>query len=272
VDPVWLTRNIAKSWRHSVGYADMARRLLLTYSAKLPAGLRGREWTIGFRYPPPIGRVRLVLRANGGSDYFIHSEVFEHEYYRVPLALPPATILDLGANIGLSGVYFARCFPKAQIACVEPIPGNLKLLERNLALNDVKATIFAAAIDQSDGFVQMKLDTKDYGHKVVANSECIFMTTLKVDAMSVPTIMQRLGWERIGLIKIDIEGHERVLLAGNCDWLNRVDAMCIECHEGFDETDLQGLARLFHFDSPCRLPGTWFMSRTATTASHAYSC
>jgi hypothetical protein len=130
-----LAENAAVAWRRRGSSVDFARRMTWLYADKLPAMGERRERAIGFRYPDPIGCVRLHLRANGGADAFIHSEVFEHQYYRLPLRSAPATILDLGANIGLATVYFARMFPRAALACVEPAPENLRLLRDNLALN-----------------------------------------------------------------------------------------------------------------------------------------
>ncbi len=269
MNPAWLIRNVATAWHYRAGLADFTRRLVLAYSAKLPRRVRRPEWTIGFRYPVPIGNVRLLLRDNGGSDLFIQSEVFEHEYYRLPLARLPTTVLDLGANIGLSAVYFGRLFPEADLACVEPIPDNLRLLARNLALNAIPATVIPAAVDASDGRVVMELQGRDYEHRIVLPSRCSSRPMLEVDAISVPTILRRLSWGRIGLLKVDIEGHEAALFARDCGWLDRVDAMCIECHDGFNDGQLAGLAKRFGFTVPQRLPGTWFMMRRASTTSAA---
>ncbi len=205
------------------------------------------------------------MRGNAGADSFIFSEVFEHEYYRLPIA-PPATILDLGANIGMTSVYFGRHYPQAQFACVEPIPDNVRLLRKNLHMNSVPAKIFAAAVDVRDGEVVMEIDKRDYGHRIADPCSGQAMAVLTVPALSVDSILRELQWERIGLLKVDIEGHEKSLLGGNCDWLHRVDAICIECHEGFGEADLQRLARQFGFAPPVFLPGVWFLTRTPLAA------
>jgi FkbM family methyltransferase len=238
---------------------DFSRQLLWVYSTKL--GQCGKERTIGFRYAYPIGHVRLSVRANAGADAFIHGEVFEHEYYRLPLPFGPATILDLGANIGLTAVYFGRLFPGAQLACVEPVPSNVLLLKRNLELNGVRATVFAAAVHDQDGSVEVELDAKDYGHRVVDGPSNASGSRLNVAAITIPTILQQLGWERIGLLKVDIEGHEKVLFSKHCDWLSRVEAICIECHEGFGGTDLDKLAQKYDFAAPRKLPGIWLLTR-----------
>jgi FkbM family methyltransferase len=258
-----LRENTAVAWSRRASAADFARRIAWLYADKIPAILEPREWTIRFRYPDPIGHVRLHLRANNGADAFIHSEVFEHQYYRLPLARRPATILDLGANIGLAAVYLARLFPDAALACVEPAPDNLRLLRRNLALNGVRATVMAAAVDTNDRPLKLELQSRDYEHKIVEAGEHGARPTLQVEGVSVPTILQRLSWDRIGLLKVDIEGHEAVLFAGDCDWLERVDVMCIEWHVECGAARLLSLAERFGFDAPQQLPGIWFMSRRA---------
>ena len=263
MDSGWLLRNTSRSWRYRASPVDFVKSLLWIYAGNLPRRARYREWEIGFRYPEPIGRLRLLLRGNIGSDAFIHGEVFSHEYYRLPLNEPPATILDLGSNTGLTAVYFGRVYPNARIACVEPVPENLRVLSRNLALNAVRATVIPAAVDVKDGQVTMRLDAMAYGHRIAGQSEPASSALIAVASLSIPTMLDRLGWERIGLLKVDIEGHEKTLFSAGCDWLNRVDAMCIECHEGFGESDLVKIATRYGFDRPRQLPGIWFLRRSS---------
>ena len=186
--------------------------------------------------------------------------MFENQYYRLPLRFAPATILDLGANIGLSAIYFARCYPESRIACVEPMPENVRLLIRNLKENAVEADVIAAAIDAKDGVVAIERGAADYGHRIAAAAASA--VSLEVASVSVPSIQHRLGWDRIGLVKIDIEGHESVLLSQACEWLADVDALCVEYHHHFAEAELGRLARQFGFLPPTRLPGEiWFLTR-----------
>jgi FkbM family methyltransferase len=257
-----LAANARTAWRRRVSAGDLARQLFWIYSHRLPPALAPREGMIAFRYPPPIGDVRFLLRNNAGADLFIHSEVFEHQYYRLALPHRPPTILDLGANIGLAAVYFARLFPDAALACVEPAPGNLRLLSRNLALNDVRATVMAAAVDASDRPLLLELQGRDYEHRIVEPSGRTSRPTLQVEGVSVPTILRRLFWDRIGLLKVDIEGHEDALFARDCEWLERVDAMSIEWHGEGGDACLASLAERFGFAEPQRLPGRiWLLTR-----------
>lgn len=55
------------------------------------------------------------------------------------------------------------------------------------------------------------------------------------------TIFERSGFDRIDLLKVDIEGAEVQLLQGAGDWLTKVNAIAIEFHgnsraeSGFDQ-------------------------------------
>jgi len=255
------------SWRHRGGLLAFLARLLFVYSDRLPKFARQPKWVIAFNYPQPIGSLRLLLRTNNGSDAFIHGEVFEHNYYHFDLPREPNTILDLGANIGMTAIYFHRCFPNAALACVEPMPGNLSILQENLRLNAAKATIISGAVDSTDGRLVMEVARKDYGHRVAIPGETLGERHIEVAAFCVPTLLGMLKWDRIGLLKIDIEGHEKVLLSENASWLGLVDSICIECHNDFSPSDLQRLTERFGFLPPEQLPGIWLLRRSSGICS-----
>jgi len=259
MNPVWLGRNLHEAWGHRAGVRDFVKRMLWLYDRKPRFGSTRGHYEIGFRYPSPVGGIRLAVRPNLGSDAFIFGEVFHHEYYRMDLRDDPHTILDLGANAGFTAVYFGRKYSGARLACVEPMPANVRILERNLALNAICAEVLPVAAAVNDGSVFMEVTAKDYGHRIIASPTV--GDAIEVPALSIDTIRRRVGWDRIGLLKIDIEGYEKTLLAENCSWLWQVDNLCIECHEGFGEADLRRIARQFGFLAPSQLPGIWLLRR-----------
>lgn len=260
MNPIWLIRNLFTSLLYGETRSDALKRLRWLYGDRIPARWRFREQVIGFRFPPPVGLVRIVARANGGSDAFIFGEVFHHKYYRFQLKSEPQTILDLGANAGFAAVFFARIYPHARIACVEPVPDNLRVLARNLELNGVNAAIIPAAVHITDGRVMMELKTMDYAHKIAAPTMSP-RRTVQVDACTISTIMRRLGWQRIGLLKIDIEGHEKALLAADCEWLRHVDNVGIECHDETAVDELKEVTSQYGFRPPVYHSGLWLVSR-----------
>ncbi|MBF0152143.1 MAG: FkbM family methyltransferase [Magnetococcales bacterium] len=261
-----LQHNIRSTCEVCPHWLDRLKYLLSLYGSRHPwmATLLGSTVCAAFNYPPPIGPLRLTFRNNQGSDLYILGEVFHHQFYTLPPSCAPETILDLGANIGLTMVYFSRVYPRARLAGVEPIPGNMSLLQKNIIDNQIVATIFQSAVAVEDGHVEMEIALRDYDHRILEETTPGRFTgqTLRVESMTMDSILERLQWARIGLLKIDIEGYEKVLLKRNCAWLTRVDALCIECHAGFGEEDLLDISRSWGFAKPQLLKGIWLLVRT----------
>lgn len=257
-----LHRNWEKAGVFCPTFLDRLKYLVWLY-AKTPKSWQSRTMQIRFSLENPVGNLTLNVRCNHGSDEFIFSEMFEHRYYDFKLPTPPPTILDLGANVGFASLFFAKKYPDADIACVEPMPENISVLTANLGVNGVRARVIPKAISIEDGSVTMQRSEHDYGHKITGIAFGREMTgdTLTVPAITIPSLMSEMGWKRIGLLKVDVEGYEGILLRQKCDWLNYVDAICIECHEGFGEEDLRQISHNYGFHLPRRLPGTWLLSR-----------
>jgi FkbM family methyltransferase len=246
-----LARNWADSARFTPSAGDRVRYLYWLYASR--AGLGG-SLELSLRHEG-VGTVRLSVRVNA-TDRFIASEVFEHRCYRVEGLVDPATILDLGGNIGLSSVYFSRAYPAASIAVVEPVPANLALLKRNLAANGATARVFEGAIGTEPGTIRMALSERDSDHRVASGGEA----GVEVRAYTVPEVMEAMGWSAVDLLKMDIEGYEAELLAGNPAWLSSVRAAIMELHPPYGEAAFRAdmTASGFHVE---RLPSGLFLLR-----------
>ncbi len=57
-------------------------------------------------------------------------EIITQEIYRFKADTDAPLILDCGANIGLSALYFQRLYPKARIMAFEPDTHNFELLTK----------------------------------------------------------------------------------------------------------------------------------------------
>src|SRR5947199_5265011 len=122
-------RHVDHSLRVCTNWADRFHRMLWPYKNKpFFKKLLGGTRTFSFRYPEPIGNLTVVIRDNENSDATVFDEVFDRRYYDFALDFDPITILDVGANGGFSTLFFARRYPSATIACVEPMAENIRLL------------------------------------------------------------------------------------------------------------------------------------------------
>lgn len=66
---------------------------------------------------------------------------------------------------------------------------SVDLLQKNLDLNNIQSRVFPSAIAVTDGFLEMELDAKDYGHKVagIEYGKKLTGKTIQVEALSIPT-------------------------------------------------------------------------------------
>jgi hypothetical protein len=73
-----------------------------------------------------------LLFRGGSSDVWNMQQVFMNRQYDVEI-LEPHKILNLGAYVGYTAVYFANRFPTASIISVEPPGSNFDTLVANTA-------------------------------------------------------------------------------------------------------------------------------------------
>jgi len=182
-----------------------------------PKNLFGRVRKIRFQ-----GGVQLCYRLNKGDLHSIR-EVWFDEAYRLPFEDPSGTLLDLGANIGLTSVWLAKRYPIERVIAVEPDSDNAMLARRNLELNAIKSEVLEAAIGPYEGKATFESNQ-------VSNLGRLSEKGVPVAMMTVDMILEKFGCSRLGLVKIDIEGGEQQLFDGPLDWLNRTNAIIIELH------------------------------------------
>ncbi len=193
----------------------------------------------------PIRRYDLVNRSGDtwdtylrpmSGDFFIFYEVFLDESYRLPdwLAASSQTILDLGANVGFTSLYFSRVIPAARFVCVEPDPGNLDVLRKNVAALGDRVRIIEGAVAAETarrGF--HRGETWAGGLAGPEASKESSGVVGSVQCYSMRDTLERSGLERIDLVKMDIEGAEKEIFAGELSWLRQVGSIMIELHPGF---------------------------------------
>ena len=137
-----------------------------------------------------------------------------------------ALIVDAGANIGASAVYFHTLYPRARIVCVEPERSNCTLLRLNT--DGLPVEVVEGGISGKDGHMFLQdPGHSDWGFRVGSTG------SVRVPTVSPATIMTRHSAECYPFIlKIDIEGGEQHLFdGGNVDWLTAFSLVVIELHD-----------------------------------------
>jgi FkbM family methyltransferase len=135
-------------------------------------------------------------------------------------------IVDAGANIGVSVVWFMDSYPNSHIIAIEPDPDNVRLLRSNVAGLDVD--IREAALGAEDGLVSL-IDP--------GSGEWGYQTSADPNGMCPRLSITRLINEKIALdyvpflIKIDIEGGEDNLFGASTSWVDLFPLLIIELHD-----------------------------------------
>ena len=181
-------------------------------------------------------------------------EVLIEEVYACDLPFSPRTVLDLGANIGLTSLWLAGrvkareadtplCPAPSEaepfLLAVEPVPENAAVAEANFRANQVPGAVVRAAVGQSTGEAWFDLRAesnlgrlcRDAGHP----------QGLRVPGVGIRDLLDRFPEGRVDLVKMDIEGGEEELLGHDTDWLGRVKALIVEWHD--DRADSRPLIR-----------------------------
>jgi FkbM family methyltransferase len=182
---------------------------------------RGRRRTIRVRQG-----VALTYRLDRG-DIRVLAETWLSRAYELPPDVqirPGATIVDLGANIGLTGLWLARRHACRALVAVEPSPANAELARLNLGANEVPAQVIEAAVGPADGVTRFSLDEESTLGHVAADG-------VEVRMVAMETVLARLDdGAAVDLLKMDIEGGEIALLGDGAPWLDRVGCIVAELH------------------------------------------
>lgn len=109
-----------------------------------------------------LGEERIRLYAPENEGRVAPIEVMNFDHYEPAetrvmdiLAAEARTILDVGANIGLYSIRFAKRFPAARVYAFEPLPTTHAVLQRNVAANAVgdRVSCFNYGLSETSGTV-----------------------------------------------------------------------------------------------------------------------
>jgi FkbM family methyltransferase len=171
------------------------------------------------------------------------------------------TVLDVGANIGVSTVYLAALFPRASVFAFEPVPENFSMLERNTRhLGSVRA--IPVALGEKDVSIDM------LHSEVASNLGGYSRYGTGSDAgrlLSVPMRgalrqCRELGVTFADVIKIDVEGSEwEVLTDLGTDFLSKTKFVIGELHGRRDFELLGALSTHFRISVKKNMHDRCFM-------------
>lgn len=180
----------------------------------------------GYSYP--------ILLRNTQSDTQIFTQIFLREELKVKLHEVPSIIIDGGANIGMGTLYLRRAYPHALIIAVEPDKSNFEMLLKNTMRFENVICYNSGLWDKN---AKLKIVNKNAGNEsfIVTELNPTDPEDEAIDAITIGEIVKRNNIDKIGLLKLDIEGSESRIFASNYkEWVSITDNLLVEIHNWID--------------------------------------
>jgi len=165
---------------------------------------------------------------NGDYDlsHFAQTKVLHSFYLSLLASNKTALIVDAGANIGASVVYFAGVFPESKILAIEPETNNCALLKKNC--EGLNYSLLEGGIGCAAGNLYLNDPGRsDWAFTLHTHGE-YQVSVFDAESIVADQIAQGLV---PFIFKADIEGGEAELFRDNTSWVCRFPLLIIELHD-----------------------------------------
>ena len=151
------------------------------------------------------------------------------------LGIRPRTVIDVGANTGQFTIAAARIFKGAKIHAFEPLPNCVKKLRR-LTLNLPDVEIHAVAIGHRRGKCDFFVNAYSQASSMLRLSKkksaqfpnLEEINTIHIDMETLDSFFAERCMKGPVLLKIDVQGSEKLVLEGAREMLKRIDYVLLE--------------------------------------------
>lgn len=170
----------------------------------------------------------------------VFNQVFNNHIYNFETQNESPLIIDAGSNIGLGVLYWKSKYPKSKIIAFEPSKLNFISLEKNVAENKLEDVIcINKALSNENGVQQFTTNEKISGSLVLGKN---LDSKYNVETVKLGEFLKN----KVDLLKIDIEGAEKLIYEDVSEHINNVDNIFLEYHSFIDEGQyLSKYLRLF---------------------------
>ncbi len=174
-----------------------------------------------------------VFHHNSEEYHHLKREVFSHDEYYFETDNPTPFIIDAGAHIGLTTLYFKSLYPQAKIVAIEPNPTLFKILEKNVFENQLDdVTLINGALAETAGTAELFVDsTKNKWWSTgsfIKGAWTKQQESIPIEVETWP--LSEFITQPVDLLKIDIEGAEQKVLEASIDSLSMVSQIMMEYH------------------------------------------
>ena len=141
---------------------------------------------------------------------------------------PGDVVMDVGAGVGEETLTFSRAVgARGEVICIEAHPRTHQCLEMLIRYNRLEnVTALHQAVTEPCCAMATIEDSREYlGNRLNT------VRGFSVPATTVDAIRQQLGLRQIHLLKMNIEGAERLAIQGMTETLRHTSVLCVCCHD-----------------------------------------
>jgi FkbM family methyltransferase len=172
--------------------------------------------------------IQIDVLPRGMQHILLDGEYEKDELILLPeLIVASDQVMEIGAAIGLVGLYCNKIIKVKNLISIEPNPKTIANLRRNYELNGFKLNIIEAALTQTDGPVAFHTAELFWGDSLISVTGNGNQTTITVEGQTFPSLVRRAGFEFNTLI-VDIEGAEQYIAIDSIP--GHVNKILIEIH------------------------------------------
>ncbi len=186
---------------------------------------------------------------NQEEFHLLKNEIFTHHQYQFEIPRKKTSnnntqnivIIDGGAHIGLTTLYFKKLYPQATILAIEPHPINFHLLEKNIWNNNLSdITTYQYAISDSEQDHHFHQDTQFGWFSTASLHQGAWNQQQKTNHIQVhtkplsffldETKISKITPNPYLIVKLDIEAAEQQALLSLKKEISLIDHFLIEFH------------------------------------------
>lgn len=200
----------------------------------------GKEWNYEIQEDKSLISTidGISIREKYLTDSDILAEVFISNNYNIHLLEKDSVFIDVGMNVGIASLYFARYEWVSKVYGFEPFPDTYQQAVDNFTLNNasVRDKIYPKniALSDRDEEIEVAIGHEESGWRnIMCRTEgkrCVNVVSRKASAEIGEIISKNIGKQII--LKIDTEGSEFPIFESlhEADILSDISAVMLEYH------------------------------------------
>lgn len=215
----YLKKHLGFLWSSAIGDTDIFWKNFFRLNKAMPVDvLEESPKRLLLKSTVDNKHFQCYVRNAPSSDIFVFRQIFETKEYMPLVKLIERNndcsmiklIVDAGANVGYTAIFFNLFFSEAQVVAIEPDGLNAEQISLNFAANNITHTeVLVAGLWSHDCWLKLYKDKskgQEWGFHV---KESTMPTSLR--AIDILTLPQLSNGDKIDILKIDIEGSEAKL-------------------------------------------------------------